>query len=110
MLFSTTIFEDVEFSKIWRAVFSQYWRSAAFPAPRPRVRRHDLGNLDEKLFEFYAQRIPNASSVHELNRLIRDCGGPGFLCATEADLTGGTELDFDSEAFPDAVPVELSLI
>lgn len=70
-----------------------------------RVRRHDLGNVDEKLFEFYAQRIPNASSVHELNRLIRDCGGPGFLCATEADLTGGTELDFDSEAFPDAVPL-----
>ncbi len=70
-----------------------------------RVRRHDLGNLDEMLFQFYAQRIPNASSVHELNRLIRDCGGPGFLCATEADFTGGTELNFDSEAFPDAVPL-----
>src|ERR1017187_9954467 len=90
-----------------------------------RVRRHDLGNLDEKLFEFYAQRIgapgtvpacsdrtlplagtetgvPNPqsiSSVHELNRLIRDCGGPEFLCATENDLTGGQELSFDAEAF-----------
>ena len=96
-----------------------------------RVRRHDLGNLDEKLFEFYAQRIgapgtvpacsdrtlplagtetgvPNPqsiSSVHELNRLIRDCGGPEFLCATENDLTGGQELSFDAEAFPDAVPL-----
>jgi len=70
-----------------------------------RVRRHDLGSLDETLFAFYAQRIPNASSVHELNRLIRDCGGPDFLKATEADLTGGTALDFDSEAFPDAVPL-----
>jgi ATP-dependent helicase HrpA len=70
-----------------------------------RVRRHDLGNLDEKLFEFYAQRIPCASSLHELNRLIRDCGSNDFLCATEADLAGGTELDFDSEAFPDAVPL-----
>jgi len=70
-----------------------------------RVRSHNLGNLDEKLFEFYAQRIQNVSSVHELNRLIRDCGGPEFLCATEADLTGGTALDFDSEAFPDAVPL-----
>jgi len=45
------------------------------------------------------------SSVHELSRLIRDCGGPEFLHATEADLTGGTALDFDSEAFPDAVPL-----
>ena len=70
-----------------------------------RVRRHDLGDLDEKLFAFYAQRIQSVSSVHELNRLIRDCGGPDFLCATEADLSGGTELDFDSEAFPDAVPL-----
>ena len=70
-----------------------------------RVRSHSLGNLDEKLFEFYAQRIQKVSSVHELNRLIRDCGGPEFLCATEADLAGGTALDFDSEAFPDAVPL-----
>jgi len=70
-----------------------------------RVRSHSLGNLDEKLFEFYAQRIQKVSSVHELNRLIRDCGGPEFLCATEADLTNGTVLDFDSEAFPDAVPL-----
>jgi len=70
-----------------------------------RVRRHDLANLDETLFDFYAKRIQNVSSVHELNRLIRDCGGPEFLCATEADLTGGQELSFDAEAFPDAVPL-----
>lgn len=70
-----------------------------------RVRRHDLANLDQSLFDFYAQRISNVSSVHELNRLIRECGGPAFLCATEADLTGGQELSFDAEAFPDAVPL-----
>ena len=70
-----------------------------------RVRRHDLGDLDDKLYEFYAQRIHQVSSLPELNRLIRDCGGPGFLCATEADLTGGQSLSFDSEAFPDAVPL-----
>jgi len=70
-----------------------------------RVRRHDLGNLDEKLAGFYAQRIQNVSSVHELNRLIRDAGGPDFLCATEADLTGGQVLSFDGDAFPDAVPL-----
>jgi ATP-dependent helicase HrpA len=70
-----------------------------------RVRRHDLANLDEKLFEFYAQRMTGVSSVHELNRLIRDHNGPAFLCASEADLTGGQELSFDAEAFPDAVPL-----
>jgi ATP-dependent helicase HrpA len=70
-----------------------------------RVRRHDFGDLDEKLFEFYAGRIQNVSSVHELNRLIRDSGGPDFLCAQEADLTEGQALSFDSEAFPDAVPL-----
>lgn len=70
-----------------------------------RVRRHDFANLDDKLFEFYAQRLHSVSSVHELNRLIRDCGGPDFLRATEAGLTGGQALSFDSQAFPDAVPL-----
>ncbi len=70
-----------------------------------RVRRHDLANLDQTVFDFYAKRIQNVSSVHELNKLIRDCGGPEFLCATEADLTDGQALDFDAEAFPDAVPL-----
>ena len=70
-----------------------------------RVRRHDVGNLDEKLFDFYAKRMQNVSSLHELNRLIRDCGGPDFLFATEADLTDGQPLSFDNEAFPDSVPL-----
>jgi ATP-dependent helicase HrpA len=70
-----------------------------------RARSHDLVNVDETLFAFYAGRIHNASSIHELNRLIRDCGGPDFLCATETDLTGGQALSFDREAFPDAVPL-----
>jgi len=35
--FSTTIFGDSEASRICRAVFSQYWRSAALPAPAPKV-------------------------------------------------------------------------
>ena len=100
-----------------------------------RVRRHDLANLDQTLFDFYAQRIGTpvsvgvqalacpgstlkrelqqatgapvaaVSSLHELNRLIRERGGCEFLCATEADLTGGRELSFDAEAFPDAVPL-----
>jgi ATP-dependent helicase HrpA len=70
-----------------------------------RVRRHDLGNVDDRLFEFYAQRMENVSSVHELNRLIRERGGPEFLCASEADLADAAALEIDTEAFPDAVPL-----
>jgi ATP-dependent helicase HrpA len=70
-----------------------------------RVRRHDLGNLDEKLFEFYLLKLGHVSSLPELNRHIREHGGATSLHATEADLTGGTALDFDHDAFPDAVPL-----
>jgi ATP-dependent helicase HrpA len=70
-----------------------------------RVRRHDLGDLDQALFDFYAQRLANVSSVHELNRWLRENGGSAALSANEADLTGGRTLDYDSGAFPDAVPL-----
>jgi ATP-dependent helicase HrpA len=70
-----------------------------------RVRRHDLGDLDQALFDFYAQRLQNVSSVHQLNRWLRENGGAAALCLAEADLTGGRSLEYDSEAFPDAVPL-----
>jgi len=72
-----------------------------------RVRRHDLVNLDEALFEFYARQLINVSSVHELNRFLRGEGNPKQLLITEADLIGSElELNYDAEAFPDAVPLE----
>ena len=70
-----------------------------------RVRRHDLMGLDEVLFKFYAQHLHNVSSVHELNRWLRETGNREWLCIQEADLTGGQELNYDSAAFPDAVPL-----
>jgi ATP-dependent helicase HrpA len=70
-----------------------------------RTRRHDLGDVDQALFEFYAGRLENVSSLDDLNRLLREHTEPGFLCATEAGLTGGQELTFDAEAFPDTVPL-----
>ncbi len=72
---------------------------------RTRVRRYDLGDLDEALFVFYSQHIENVSSVHELNRLLRDHSGPDFLCVSEAELAGGQALNFDAEAFPNSVSV-----
>jgi len=78
-----------------------------------RVRRHDLVNLDEAFYNFYAGKLVNVSSVHELNRFLREQSDASMLRVTEADLTGGQALDYDAEAFPDAValggqPVALS--
>jgi ATP-dependent helicase HrpA len=70
-----------------------------------RVRRHDLKNVDQALFEFYAQRIQNVSSLHELNRWLRDHTDQRALEVAEADLTGGTSLDYDAIAFPDSVSI-----
>ncbi len=72
---------------------------------RTRVRRYDLGDLDEALSAFYAKHIENVSSLHELNRLLRDRNDPNFLCVSEAELTGGQSLEFDAEAFPESVSV-----
>ncbi len=70
-----------------------------------RVRRHDFVSLDQVLFHFYAKHLQNVSSVHELNRFLRGQGNPALLCITESDLTGGRELSYDADAFPDAVPL-----
>ena len=79
-----------------------------------RVRQHDLRDVDQAMYEFYAKRIEKVSSLHELNRLLGDGSAePNFLCATEADLVGDADLSYDAQAFPDNVtldqqPVSLS--
>lgn len=70
-----------------------------------RVRRHEFTSVDEALFEFYRKHLENVSSVHELNRWLRERGGGAALQINEADLTGGEALNYDAEAFPDAVPL-----
>ncbi|HEU5122812.1 MAG TPA: ATP-dependent RNA helicase HrpA [Verrucomicrobiae bacterium] len=72
---------------------------------RTRVRRYDLGDLDQALGEFYARHLENVSSVHELNRFLRDPAAQDSLCISEAELTGGQVLEFDANAFPDTVSV-----
>jgi ATP-dependent helicase HrpA len=72
---------------------------------RTRVRHHALGDLDVALAEFYARHITAVSSLHELNRLLRDPAMPERLCISEAELAGGKLLGYDAAAFPDAVPV-----
>ncbi|HAV62052.1 MAG TPA: ATP-dependent RNA helicase HrpA [Verrucomicrobiales bacterium] len=70
-----------------------------------RVRHYGLADLDQRLFDFYAQRIENISSVHDLNRWLREHPDPQSLCITEEELVGGQDLAYDADAFPDAVPV-----
>ncbi len=70
-----------------------------------RVRRYDFADLDKALTEFYSKHIENVSSLHDLNRLIRETSDKTFLHITEADLTRGQEINYDANAFPDAVPV-----
>ncbi len=78
-----------------------------------RARRHDFGNLDEAMFAYYSRHLTQVSSIQELNRALGEKTVPDFLHATEAELTGGIDLSYDAEAFPDAAhlggqPVPLS--
>jgi ATP-dependent helicase HrpA len=71
-----------------------------------RARHHGMIDLDQALVNFYATRLENVSSFHELNRVLRDRNGDQqFLCASEADLLGDLQLNYDANAFPDAVHI-----
>ncbi len=70
-----------------------------------RVRRYDLADLDQAMFDFYTKHLENISSTHDLNRLLREQTDPDFLCVHEADLAGGPVSSYDTAAFPDTLPV-----
>jgi ATP-dependent helicase HrpA len=70
-----------------------------------RARHHGMIDLDQALCNFYAKHIENVSSFHELNRLLGERSGQAFLCAAEADLLGDLQLNYDANAFPDAVHI-----
>jgi ATP-dependent helicase HrpA len=69
-----------------------------------------LGDLDQTLADFYARHMTGVSSLHELNRFLRDPAAQECLCITEAELAGGQSLGYDAEAFPDAVAVSGQLV
>ena len=70
---------------------------------RTRVRRHDLPDIDRALFEFYQARLGQMSSRDELNRWLATDAGAAALRASETDLIGGIDLNYDAKAFPDVV-------
>ena len=70
-----------------------------------RVRSQRVHNIEEALYRFYEERIERVSSVHDLNRFVKEQLGknPDFLCATEADLIEAEETGYDQAMFPDQV-------
>lgn len=70
-----------------------------------RMRHAELPDLDRAFFRFYEARLKNVSSVHDLNRAIKDAGGSDFLKASEKDLVGDRALTLNEEAFPEKLRV-----
>ncbi|HRH94502.1 MAG TPA: ATP-dependent RNA helicase HrpA, partial [Prosthecobacter sp.] len=70
-----------------------------------RVRSNRVYAIEERLFRFYDERIKNVSSIHDLNRFVKEHidEQPNFLCATEQELTAGEEFEADLQMFPDQV-------
>ncbi len=77
-----------------------------------RVRSQRVLDVAEALQRFYAARIENVSSIHDLNRLVRDhiTRTPDFLCATEADLASADAPAVDHALFPDQVKLGNSVL
>ncbi len=61
-------------------------------------------DLDEAAYRFYAERLENVSSTHDLNRLIKRKGAD-FLLMSEKHLAG-EQVDFDRNAFPNFLEVD----
>jgi ATP-dependent helicase HrpA len=59
-------------------------------------------DVESNACDFYAERIEDVSSLHDLNRFLK--GKPeDLLVMEEADLLGASPAQFDEDAFPDAL-------
>jgi len=67
-------------------------------------------DLDQALFDFYAQRLAAVGSIHDLSRWLKTQTHPRSLAATTQDLLGPQADTFDHAAFPDAVSVRGELV
>jgi ATP-dependent helicase HrpA len=77
-----------------------------------RVRHHQAQNLDEAMYRFYAARIENVSSIHDLHRLYtsKTHAAPDYFHITEKELVGETDTTFDRTQFPDKVELGTSVL
>jgi ATP-dependent helicase HrpA len=77
-----------------------------------RVRHHRALDLDESLYAFYASRLPNLSSIHDLLRFARPkCAQDRMFCIIhERELLGQADDGYDASLFPDQVSLGNSVI
>ncbi|MEE3259953.1 MAG: ATP-dependent RNA helicase HrpA [Candidatus Latescibacterota bacterium] len=59
-------------------------------------------DIEQAACNFYLRRLDDVSSLHDLNRFLKD-QADDFLLMAEEDLLGATRTGFDPEAFPDAL-------
>ncbi|MCH6256005.1 ATP-dependent RNA helicase HrpA [Puniceicoccaceae bacterium K14] len=67
---------------------------------------------EEAAYQFYADRIKNVASVHDLNRLLKKRGGMNsdYLLMEESDLTSKMNDEVNLEEFPKEVNLQNSVI
>jgi ATP-dependent helicase HrpA len=70
-----------------------------------RLTHRVIPDLDVALYGFYATRLTDVSSVHDLNRILKAEGGLTYLCASDRDLLGEQAAAFVADAFPDQIPL-----
>ena len=71
-----------------------------------RMRRRDGIDLERAAVDFYTAHLIDVSSVHDLNRIIRQEEGDQFLHMTEVDLLGDRDSSVDRESFPDSMSLD----
>ena len=73
-----------------------------------RVSRYVSVDIGEAAADFYRLRLDDVSSIHDLNRLVRDKRKEEerFLFMKEEDLIGDDETAFDADDFPDALDLD----
>jgi ATP-dependent helicase HrpA len=59
-------------------------------------------NIERSACEFYTERLEDVSSLHDLNRFLKD-NPEDYLVMAEQDLLGASSAKFDEQAFPDAL-------
>ena len=69
-----------------------------------RQRQVQFLDLDAAAYQFYADRLDDVSSIHDLNRLIKE-KPTDFLMMSEEDLAG-EQVDFDRDAFPEFLDID----
>jgi ATP-dependent helicase HrpA len=72
-----------------------------------RIRSFQAWTLDERLYRFYAARLQDVGSAHDLRRRIRDRwqGADHALRLTEADLIDPAAAETDATAYPETVAI-----